>query len=77
MDGNGKRINMTKKRISFDNLPARIPLTGFLTLWLTFDRFKFPEWAFGALYMLAAICFCTSIYNICTSETVDIFKEKS
>ncbi len=67
---------MKQKVIYHRFIPVRLPVISTVTLWLLLDRLGAPGWAYGCLWMLAAIVTVAIVVTWRqTSYAEPVFKE--
>lgn len=67
-----------KVKIKSSSLPTRSPIGTAALYWLLLEHIKAPEWAYGVLWTLVAICLAMFIYSFFTEVERDVpgFGEK-
>lgn len=67
-----------KTVIKASSLPTRSPIGMAIVLWLLLDRLGAPDWAFGVLWTLIALCVLTWIASFWAESAQDVpgFGEK-
>lgn len=63
----------TRKVIAFSALPNRLPIWQGAIVWLLLDRFKPPQWVWGATLCFYAILFGAIAVSMAYEIKVDIF----
>lgn len=66
----------TKKVISTNNLPARLPIYQTLTAWIALDYFNAPQWLWGAIGLFFIILWIVAIITISNQKHIDLFDDK-
>ena len=65
---------MGKSVIKLNNLPAKLPVTETMVYVMAMDFFKTPQWGIGIMAFLLCCKWIIAIYDLCTQQSVDIFK---
>lgn len=65
-----------KKVIKLSNLPSRLSLLSYATIFLLLDRFHPSLVWYGVAYTVMSLSLLSTIYGFFTEETVDIFDGK-
>jgi hypothetical protein len=63
------------KVIKHKNLPAKLPISQTLTIFLAMDYWCAPDWMFGAVSFAAVVVWIACIYSIASNESIDLFKK--
>lgn len=64
------------KKIALKNLPARLPLSLTLMVYLLYDKFKFDRIWLGAIIIFLLFMWIGGIAVLIKSKYIDIFKDQ-
>ena len=62
----------TKKVVSYDNLPTRLPIWPTGTAFLLLDRFHAVGWVWGIFGTLFALIWIVALYAVWTQESTPV-----
>lgn len=66
---------MSKKVLTHNNFPSRLPIWSSLTCWLALDHWNAPQWLYGAMGLFFLIVWGICINGILTEERVDLLNK--